>query len=226
MEIVDEMNEEESSTFCSPCGSTTSFPFQDQYDIIDLSYSLNDQTIFWPGDEVLSLCMTCFHDDQFNYDYAAGYIKCPEHGGTHVDAPYHFNKNGITIEKIPLRQLICNCRVIDISEQCNNNRDYCLLPEDILNYERNYGLIKENEVVLIRTGWWRRYVEGSKSYLNYDKSIDGEYDHEKHILSFPGIGKEAATLLVERNINAVGIDTGTKLIRFLTRILSLSKYLD
>lgn len=29
-----------------------------------------------------------------------------EHGGTHMDAPYHFNKQGIKIGQIPVENLI------------------------------------------------------------------------------------------------------------------------
>lgn len=39
--------------------------------------------------------------------------------------------------------------------------------------------------------------------------MQGPYQANLHPLSFPGIGEDAAHLLVERQIAGVGIDTGT-----------------
>jgi kynurenine formamidase len=204
------MNEEQDIR-CSPCSVPTAnlCAFQQQYHIYDLSYPLDENTILWPGDDGFSLCMNCFRDDEHQFDYAAGTIRTPEHAGTHVDAPYHFKKDGITVERIPLEQLIRNCKVIDIEISCSNERDYLLQTHDITTYENRYGQLEENDIVLIRTGWSRNYLNGAKSYLGYDKTIDGPFDPARFPLSFPGIGKEAAELLVSRKIAAVGIDTGT-----------------
>lgn len=40
------------------------------------------------------------------YRYSAYEFCMGEHVGTHLDAPYHFNQNGSTVEKIPLNKLI------------------------------------------------------------------------------------------------------------------------
>src|SRR3989304_6366212 len=40
------------------------------------------------------------------YYYSANKFFSPEHGGTHMDAPIHFAKNGKTVDQIPLDQLI------------------------------------------------------------------------------------------------------------------------
>lgn len=38
--------------------------------------------------------------------YAANSFESGEHGGTHMDAPYHFYKSGWQIGDIPLERLI------------------------------------------------------------------------------------------------------------------------
>ena len=174
----------------------------------DLSYSLNDQTIFWPGGEGFSLCIQCSLDQATQEFYAAGTIKCAEHGGTHVDAPYHFSQHGITVDQITLNNLIAYCHVIDITSKCMNNSDYQLQPADILLHESKYGNIGPGNIVLIHTGWYSKYIQGTKAYLGYDEAVDGPYDLSTSNLSFPGIGVEAAQLLVQRQIAAVGLDTG------------------
>jgi kynurenine formamidase len=203
-------NEMEGNQMCSPCIVSTINPcaFQQQYHIYDLSYQLDENTILWPTIDAFSLCMSCFHSDEHQFDYAVGTIRVSEHAGTHVDAPFHFKKDGITVEKLQLAQLIRKCRVIDIESHCSQQRDYLLRSEDIWAYENTFGQLEENDIVLVRTGWSRNYLNGAKSYLGYDKTTDGPFDPAKTPLSFPGIGKEAAELFVSRKIAAVGIDTG------------------
>lgn len=136
-------------------------------------------------------------------------------GGTHVDAPFHFAKDGITVDRIPLQSLIAFCHVIDISAKCDavtntttGGCDYCLQPEDIQEHESEFGPISEGNIVLIRTGWHKNYSRGPKAYLGFDERVDGKYDTSTSSLSFPGIGPAAARVLVGKKVAAVGLDTG------------------
>ena len=179
---------------------------------IDLSYPLNETTIFWPGGEKFKLCMRCTSDDTTGNFYSAGVFSCAEHGGTHVDAPFHFSETGATVDLIPLDDLIASCRVVDITDNCNleGNGDYMLSADDILKHEEQWGKIEERTIVLIRTGWSKHWQNGPQAYLGFDES-DGPYDSSTSQLSFPGIGAEAAELLVQRNVAAVGLDTGNSI---------------
>ena len=105
--------------------------------------------------------------------------------------------------------MIAYCHVIDISSKCTNNSDYQLSPDDITAHETEYGCLGPGNIVLIKTGWHTKYTQGAKSYLGFDIAIDGPYDCSTSNLSFPGIGVEAAQLLVHRKIVAVGLDTGS-----------------
>lgn len=46
---------------------------------------------------------------------ALNYIFMDEHSGTHMDAPFHFWPEGISIEKIPLTSLVGEAKLIDVS---------------------------------------------------------------------------------------------------------------
>lgn len=177
---------------------------------VDLSYPMNDSAIFWPGGEKFKLCMECSVSPQHGYDYAAGVFSCAEHGGTHVDAPFHFAKDGITVDMIPLSDLISECRVIDITSKCSLiNPNYALSVEDILLHETAHGPIKPGTIVLIRTGWSQYWKSGPKVYLGFDEATDGPYDSETSTLAFPGLGVDASRWFVERKVAAVGLDTGS-----------------
>eukprot|EP00598_Pedospumella_elongata_P003373 CAMPEP_0184979534 /NCGR_PEP_ID=MMETSP1098-20130426/9790_1 /TAXON_ID=89044 /ORGANISM="Spumella elongata, Strain CCAP 955/1" /LENGTH=255 /DNA_ID=CAMNT_0027502855 /DNA_START=25 /DNA_END=792 /DNA_ORIENTATION=- len=177
---------------------------------VDLSYPFNDTTIFWPGGEKFKLCMECSVSPQHGYDYAAGVFSCAEHGGTHVDAPFHFAKDGITVDMIPLNDLIGPCRVIDISTKCTQqNPNYTLSVEDILAHESKYGQVEEKTIVLVRTGWSQYWKHGPRAYLGFDEAKDGPYDSESSSLAFPGLSIEACNWFVERKVSAVGLDTAS-----------------
>ena len=46
-------------------------------------------------------------------------ILMPEHCGTHIDAPRHFVKDGVTVDKLPLEQLILPGHLLDLSHKRN-----------------------------------------------------------------------------------------------------------
>ena len=57
------------------------------------------------------------------------------------------------MDEINLKDLIAPCRLIDISEKCKLNRDYRLIPEDILHHESTVGsILPQGCIVIIRTG--------------------------------------------------------------------------
>lgn len=187
--------------------------------VIDLSYDIDPKTtIAWPGGEKLQLCVySCMVPDPGNsteYFYSAGILTCAEHTGTHIDAPFHFNQLGRTVDNLTLSQLVGPLKVIDISETVHKNITeklpaYSLQEEDILRFESCHGTLQEGDIVLIRTGWHRFYAQGAKAYLGFDESIDGPYDTATSELDFPGISKIAAELLIQRKVIGVGLDTGT-----------------
>jgi kynurenine formamidase len=90
--------------------------------------------------------------------------------------------------------------VIDVSEAASKNRDYSLTLSDIAAWEAKHGQIPAGSIVLVRTGWEKHW--GDKlAYLGTDKPGDTANLH------FPGISKEAAVLLGQRKVDAIGLDT-------------------
>jgi kynurenine formamidase len=110
--------------------------------------------------------------------------------GTHIDAPAHCIPGTLTIEDIPLKKLITSCIVIDVSQKANAN--YSVTCNDIHDFEKKYGEIPKSIFVIIYTGWERFWTQPDKYRNN---------------LIFPSVSKEAAELLLMRDIVGLGIDT-------------------
>lgn len=74
--------------------------------LFDLSHPLSNDTLTWNPNDKFATIDQLVVDDPSSFFYASNNFVGPEHGGTHLDAPYHFNKNGWTVDKIPLDRLI------------------------------------------------------------------------------------------------------------------------
>ena len=62
--------------------------------LVDLSYELNERTIFWPTAKPFTLETVSEGVTEGGFFYAANRFCGPEHGGTHLDAPLHFAEGG------------------------------------------------------------------------------------------------------------------------------------
>ena len=183
---------------------------------IDLTHKMHEGMPFWPGG-------VPFKKHRL-VDYDQGYqlhkFEVGENTGTHVDAPSHFIKGNRPIDEIPLADLIVPAVVIDIQDKVAANPDYQLTPEDIKLWESKHGAIPANSLVVLNTGWHKRFGSPER-YVNLDGS---------NVMHFPGYHPDSAKVLIERDIAGVGIDTlsldhgPSKTFAFHVEILKANKY--
>ncbi|MCK9631142.1 MAG: cyclase family protein [Methanoregula sp.] len=77
--------------------------------IIDITRQLAGNSLTYPGD-------TTPHFTQRDSGlYLISDIQLSSHSGTHIDAPVHYLKTGLTIDELPLPHLVGPCRVLDVS---------------------------------------------------------------------------------------------------------------
>lgn len=169
---------------------------------IDLTYSFDEHTIYWPTDQSFQWRKTKWGISPGGYWYASAVYSASEHGGTHIDGPIHFAKGKDTVDQIPLDRLIAPAAVVDISDHCMRDRDHELTVGDIEAWEDDHGPIAPGTIVLVRSGWGRYWPDKAR-YLGSDVSGDVENLH------FPGIAGDAALWLARRRVAGVGIDTAS-----------------
>lgn len=172
-------------------------------EVVDLSHPFDEETIYWPTEKGFEFNRGFEGITPGGYYYSANSFCSAEHGGTHIDAPVHFYENGESVDGIPLDRLMGHAVVIDVSPQCAGNRDYQILIEDFVHWEKRHGMIPDGSIVLLRTGsgaFWPNRLE----YLGTDER--GPDAVAK--LHFPGLHPETAQWLANgRSIKAIGIDT-------------------
>ena len=163
--------------------------------IIDLSYSINDKLVAWPGDPKVFEAKVNGTIDKDGYFTRSFWML--EHYGTHLDAPAHFPPGKTTVEKIAPEKFFGPAVVLDVRAEAEKNADYQLSPTVIEAWEKRNGRILPGAIVILRTGWASRWPDVQR-YRNTDAK--GE-------MHFPGFSVDAAKILLERKISGLGCDT-------------------
>jgi kynurenine formamidase len=172
--------------------------------VVDLTHAFDSATLYWPTSptkfELTTLSSGVTAGGWF---YSANSFCAPEHGGTHLDAPIHFGQGRRTADQVPVRQLVAPAVVIDVTRAAAADPDYRLSVADVRAWEKVHGTIPGGAIVLLRTGWSKRWPD-RKRYFGDDTPGDASKLH------FPSYGEAAAGLLVrERRVGAIGVDTAS-----------------
>ena len=161
--------------------------------VVDLTHPMQPGMAFWPGGVPFEMTKLVDYDQGYRlHKFSMG-----ENTGTHLDAPAHFAEGKRTIAQLPADELLVDAVVIDIKAKVKADPDYRLSANDIDDWEAGHGEIPFGSLVIANTGWHKRFTEPQK-YINQDA---------EGVMHFPGFGKDAAQLLLERDVAGIGIDT-------------------
>lgn len=118
--------------------------------------------------------------------YASMLILTSDHMGTHVDAPFHFDPEGKTVEAVPLDKVMGDGILIDVSDK---DLDQPIDAEMIRAYLDRRGLaLKAGDIAIVRC-WKGEWGEG-------------DYHHAR------GLSLSGAKFLIENGVKAIGTDMG------------------
>lgn len=146
--------------------------------IVDLSIPITNDTPIFPGDPGLNIRpATTIEQD----GYSVHYLHIGSHTGTHVDAPSHFQENGVTMDESDLRLFIGRGVVIDVT---GKNEQEAIAVDDVAPYLER---LKPGDIALIYTGW--------SQYL-------GEEKYFRH----PYLTGEAVDAMLEKGVRTFLID--------------------
>ncbi|QKQ99070.1 cyclase family protein [Metallosphaera tengchongensis] len=147
--------------------------------IFDLSVTLSPYMPVWPTNPLVDIKPTgILSRDGYNVEF----VSFATHTGTHVDAPYHFDERGATVDKLDLNVLI--------------SPGYSISPK-VSQGEIGERSLREiwrpeydNKAILLRTGWDKKRA--------YTKEF---------LYEFPGLSMDGAEFLISRGVKLIGIDT-------------------
>lgn len=159
--------------------------------IIDLTHTLHTGVPTWSGSCGFDIKVKCDYSDcEGEVKFRAQKVTMHCGIGTHIDAPSHCLRDGISCHEIPLSQLLGPVVMIDLSHKMDEH--LLVSAANILDFEKKHGQIAAGTLAILNTGWSRFWNE-PKKYRN-----DGQ---------FPSVSEEAAKLLFERGAAGLAIDT-------------------
>ncbi len=146
--------------------------------IYDISVLVWDGLPTWPGDPklVMNLASSIALGDAANVTH----LDMGAHTGTHLDAPFHFDKNGLGIDQLSLDTLIGPCRVFDLTNVTGDITAAALEKCDWRGVTR----------ALFKTRNSRHWAQG-----------DREFDK-----GFTALAADSAAHLIEHGVELVGVD--------------------
>ena len=149
---------------------------------IDLTLTIFESIPSFPGSpKPQFISWSNLKEDGYNLEL----LFLSSHTGTHLDAPYHFIKNGLKINQIPLDRLIGKAILIKIKKTKNN----AITKSDIILFEKKNGKISNKSSIFFFTGWQKNLQK--KNYFTEN----------------PGLDISAAKYIASKKINLVGIDS-------------------
>lgn len=144
--------------------------------IIDISVPVYTGMVYYPGDPgaVIEPVLNIAQGDSANLSR----LRLGSHTGTHIDAPRHFEKNGVSVDRVSLATLMGPCRVADLT----GAGDF-ITSEDL-----EEASTRGCERLLLKT-------QNSKLWANPEFTAD-----------YVPLSDDAAKYLVETGVKLIGID--------------------
>jgi arylformamidase len=128
---------------------------------------------------------------------AANRVALAEHTGSHVDAPFHFDAGGLTMDAVPADALLLRpYKKYDLSGEDPQPGELITL-EQLRAAEAQAGFrLEPGDVAILQTGWDRYFPGGA------DEREPGWWGSNQ-----PGLAPEACDYLADAGITAVASDT-------------------
>jgi kynurenine formamidase len=155
--------------------------------LIDLSYPLDATTPPFPGDPPVEIAIQASipaeHPPGTPGAMNVSRIATGVHVGTHMDAPFHFYRNGQTIDQIALARCMGTALLIDLMYKGAKEE---IIATELLPYR---DAITRTRKVILNTGWAKHWRQAD------------------YFTDFPVISAAAGHLLLECGIELIGVDT-------------------
>jgi len=127
---------------------------------VDLTHSFGPESPVWSGFGQAKMTPAADPKTREPYTIAkdgfrATFYEMVGQYGTHVDPPAHFDENGITMDQIPLKQMILPLIVLDNTPYQAKDENHAFSIADLQRWEKNNGRIPRGAFVALRTDMYK-----------------------------------------------------------------------
>jgi arylformamidase len=149
--------------------------------IFDISRPLFNGLAPWPGDTAFQYELKWKMSEEATVN--VGTITMGVHNGTHADAPFHFEPNAATIEKMPLETYLGDAVVVDLTGIVEGDRSRQITIGDLKPADDALAAAPR---LLLKTGAW----QDSKNFPEW----------------IPVMAADVPAWLGERKVKLIGLD--------------------
>ncbi len=163
--------------------------------MVDLTHSFSPVTPVWGG--FGQATMSAASDPKTHMPYTIDtsgfrttFYSMVGQYGTHVDPPAHFAADGMTMDKIPLQQMILPLVVLDDTPFLAADPNHAFSAADLTAWEKEHGAVPKGSFVALRTDMYKDWDADPERFKRYP---------------FPAWSLETIKLLFEqRGVVAIG----------------------
>jgi kynurenine formamidase len=127
---------------------------------VDLTHSFGPDSPVWSGFGQAK--MTPAVDPQTGQPYTIAkdgfrstHYQMVGQYGTHVDPPAHFAEDGITMDRIPLKQMVLPLIVLDDTPYLAKDPNHAFAVDDLRAWEKKNGRVPKDSFVALRTDMYK-----------------------------------------------------------------------
>src|SRR5215471_3103843 len=127
---------------------------------VDLTHAFGSETPVWSGFGQAKFSAAADPKTHEPYTIAKDGFRATNYElvglyGTHVDPPAHFAENGITMDQIPLKQMILRLVVLDDTPYLAKDPNHAFSVEDLKNWEHRHGRVPAGAFAALRTDMYK-----------------------------------------------------------------------
>jgi kynurenine formamidase len=137
--------------------------------LVDLTHSFGPETPVWSGFGQAKFSPAADPKAKRPYTikedgFRTTYYEMVGQYGTHVDPPAHFDENGITMDEIPLKQMILPLVVLDDTPYLAKDPDHAFSVDDLKAWENKHGRVPTGSFVALRTDMSRDWQKNPERF--------------------------------------------------------------
>ena len=129
-------------------------------EMVDLTHTFGSNTPVWAG--FGQATMTAAADPATHQPYTiekdgfrTTFYSMVGQYGTHVDPPAHFDPNGVTMDKIPLKEMILPLVVLDETPLLASDPNHAFSVDDLKAWEKEHGQVPAGSFAALRTDMYK-----------------------------------------------------------------------
>jgi kynurenine formamidase len=134
---------------------------------VDLTHSFGPNSPVWSGFGQAKMMPASDPKTKVPYTipkdgFRTTYYEMVGQYGTHVDPPAHFAATGITMDRIPLKQMILPLIVLDSTPYLAKDPNHAFSVKDLRAWEKKHGRVPKGSFVALRTDMYKDWDNPEK----------------------------------------------------------------